>query len=302
MKVIKFSLVILVLNQVSSWSASGSNYHYQSLNNDTLPSILIIGKTGAGKSTLGNYLMVDKKQSFEVGHSQESATITSSSLITKIGGEYFKVVDTPGLFDTKRTNEEIINEITRAIQNCAFGIKAILFVLQFTRISEEEKTVIKIVKGFLGEDTLRHFIIVFSKCGKPLTFLPPQKFKKLWCDNIRNLVNSAGNRWSISPNSDFLSPGEPEFEKNLEELRQNILSIDGVYAISYFEEYRRAVTEKNRRETEAEDQRSKERSEREDAIRRAEIEKELRLKINAELEYTKSILRTRYNEVPCSIL
>ena len=47
----------------------------------------------------------------------------------EIGGKRYSLIDTPGIFDTNRLNKDILEEITRTIEKCAYGIKAILFVL-----------------------------------------------------------------------------------------------------------------------------------------------------------------------------
>lgn len=46
----------------------------------------------------------------------------------KIGGKFYNIIDTPGIFDTDDFTESIL-EIVRTIQKCTHGIKAILFVI-----------------------------------------------------------------------------------------------------------------------------------------------------------------------------
>ena len=49
--------------------------------------------------------------------------------MTSIDGVMYNIVDTPGIFDTKRVTEEIYEEITNTVIKCAYGVKAILFLL-----------------------------------------------------------------------------------------------------------------------------------------------------------------------------
>ncbi len=46
-----------------------------------------------------------------------------------IDGKVYNIIDTPGIFDTQRLTDEILEEIAKTIKKCAYGVKAILFIL-----------------------------------------------------------------------------------------------------------------------------------------------------------------------------
>ncbi len=57
-----------------------------------------------------------------------SSTQVCQTALIKINEKTFNIVDTPGIFDTVRTNQEVLKEIAQAILQCAYGIQAIIFV------------------------------------------------------------------------------------------------------------------------------------------------------------------------------
>ncbi|RHZ37730.1 GTPase [endosymbiont GvMRE of Glomus versiforme] len=107
--------------------------------------VLLLGKTGGGKSTLANVLM-NRNNNFEEVFS-ESAGMTSETRqnqveefevnLTENGNERirFIIVDTVGLCDTKLTEQGVLRKIAEMSNQIRDGLNQILFVTggRFTR-------------------------------------------------------------------------------------------------------------------------------------------------------------------------
>lgn len=78
-------------------------------------------------------------------------------------GKKICIVDTPGLFDTKLTNEKIQQEIAKCIALTAPGPHAFILILNILRLTQEETQAVKQFVNFFGGDIFKHCIILFTR-------------------------------------------------------------------------------------------------------------------------------------------
>ncbi|KAI2645293.1 GTPase IMAP family member 8 [Labeo rohita] len=124
--------------------------------------LVMLGRTGAGKSSTGNTIL--GRQAFSLMKCYKSVSRDIAAEVGDVCGFTVIVYDTPGLSGTER--EEELGQYEQVLQKCGSGLFVFLLVLQGDRFTQEDQKTVEKFEELLEEKRIENTWILFTRGDK----------------------------------------------------------------------------------------------------------------------------------------